>query len=223
MRWQEYQEAVGILYEQMSEIGNVSKNITIQDRITGQPRQVDVWWEFNVGNHKIKILIDAKMRNSKLDVKDVEEILALAKAVKADKAIIVTNNEWTAPAEIFANHEGLDFLILTIDEATDLIVDGKWLMCHDCNNDCVIMDSDGAVEIEGKINWWLGGKCRSCKTLHVICQSCGATGMMRLEERWKCYCNFEWKNMEENYEFKLTDENDFNDYEDPNQLKFDFE
>ncbi|MCH7408964.1 restriction endonuclease [Belliella sp. DSM 111904] len=222
MKWQEYQEAVGVLYEQMSEMGEVKKNITIPDRITGQPRQIDVWWEFPAGNHLIKILIDAKMRTSKLDVKDVEEILALAKSVKADKAIIVTNNEWTAPAEVFANPEGLDFLVLTIDEATDLIVDGKWLMCHDCQNDCVVMDSDGAIEIEGKINWWLGGKCRSCKTLHIICQSCGAKVMMKMNDSWKCNCNFEWTNKEDYYEFKVIEENGIEDYQNPNQMKIDF-
>ncbi|WP_176980649.1 restriction endonuclease [Flavobacterium gillisiae] len=222
MKWQEYQEAVGVLYEQMSEMGEVRKNITIPDRVTGQARQVDVWWEFQIGNHTIKILIDAKMRASKLDVKDVEEILALAKSVKADKAIIVTNNEWTSPAQLFANHEGLDFLILTIDEATDLIIDGKWLMCKDCGKDCVVMDSDGAVEIDEKINWWLGGKCRSCRTLHIICQACGAKGMMRINESWSCNCDFEWKNTEEYYEFKIITENDVTEFKDPNQREIDF-
>ena len=222
MKWQEYQEAVGVLYEQMSEMGIVKKNITIPDRVTGQARQVDVWWEFSLGNHTIKILIDAKLRKSKLDVKDVEEILALAKSVKADKAVIVTNNEWTMPAELFANHEGLDFLVLTIDEATDLIVDGKWLMCHDCEKDCVVMDSDGAVVIDEKVNWWIGGKCRSCKTLHIICQSCGAKGMAKLGESWDCNCDFEWKNTIEGYEFSIIQENDEITFEDPNQQKINF-
>ena len=222
MNWQEYQEAVGVLYEQMSEMGTVQKSITIPDRITGQARQVDVWWEFPAGNHTIKMLIDAKMRTSKIDVKDVEEILALAKAVKADKAIIVTNNDWTAPAEIFAVHENLDLLVLTIDEATELIVDGKWLMCHDCEKDCVIMDSDGVVKIEGKANWWLGGKCRSCNTLHIVCQPCGAKGLMRTDESWTCCCDFEWTNRKEYFEFRVIDENSASEYKDLDQQEFDF-
>lgn len=207
MRWQEYQEAVGILYEQMSGLGKVKKNITISDKITGQPRQIDVWWEIQVGEHIIKILIEAKMRTSKLDIKDIEEIIALAKAVKADKAIIVTNNKWTQPAKIFADHEGLDLLIFTIEEATDLIVEGKWLMCYDCEKDCVVMDSDGAIEIEGVINWWLGGKCRNCKTLHVICQSCGAAGIAKVNNSWICGCNFEWTNKETSYSLKINADN----------------
>ncbi|MCZ2474535.1 restriction endonuclease [Aquirufa ecclesiirivi] len=222
MKWQEYQEAVGVLYEQMSDMGEVRKNITIPDRVTGQPRQVDVWWEFQIGNHTIKILIDAKMRTSKLDIKDVEEILALAKSVKADKAIIVTNNEWTTPAEKFANHEGLDFFILTLDKATDLIVDEKWLMCQDCKTDCVVLDSDGSVDIDGKINWWLGGKCRSCKTLHIFCQPCGSKGMIRLNNSWKCNCDFEWKNTEDYYEFKIVKVNQGTDFKDPNQQEINF-
>ncbi len=143
MKWQEYQEAVGQLYEQMSEFGVVKKNITIPDKVTGQPRQVDVWWEMNLGNHVFKILIDAKVRKDKIDVKDVEEIIMLAEAVKADKAIIVTNNNWTAPAEMKAKFDGLDLRILTIDEATDLVIEDKWLMCLICEADCVILDNDG--------------------------------------------------------------------------------
>jgi len=222
MKWQEYQEAVGIMYEQMSEMGNVLKNITIPDRVTGQARQIDVWWEFKAAGHTIKILVDAKMRKSKLDVKDVEEILALAKSVRADKAIIVTNNEWTLPAEIFANHEGLDFLVFSIDEATDLIVDGKWLMCKDCRNDCVVMDSDGAIEIDGLINWWIAGKCRSCKTLHINCQPCGDKGLAKVDETWSCVCNFEWKNLDNGYEFRIVNENDDLELLDPDQCEIIF-
>ncbi|MBK8109938.1 MAG: hypothetical protein IPK46_06180 [Saprospiraceae bacterium] len=85
MNWQEYQEAVGILCEQMAEFGVVSKNITIPDKVTGQPRQIDVWWEMRLENHTFKILIDAKKRKDKIDVKDVEEIIMLAQAVKLTK------------------------------------------------------------------------------------------------------------------------------------------
>lgn len=223
MKWQEYQEAVGVLYEQMAEMGIVKKNITIPDRVTGQARQVDVWWELTIENHTFKILIDAKKRLDKLDVKDVEEIIALANAVKADKAIIVTNNQWTAPAQLFANHEGLDLRILTIDEATDLIVDTKWFMCHDCNNDCVVLDSDGAVEIDGLINWWIGGKCRECETLHIVCQSCGGHGMARMNDSWECICQFEWTNNKDGYSFQIIDlDSKKKVFDDPNQYKIDF-
>jgi len=122
MKWQEYQEAVGELYKQMDEIGEVKKNITLPDKITGQKRQVDVWWELSSRGHKINILVDAKLRKEKLDVKDIEEVIALANSVGAKKAIIVTPEGWTKPAERKAEFIGLDLIIFKIEEALEIIV-----------------------------------------------------------------------------------------------------
>lgn len=202
MKWQEYQEAVGRLYEDMNTMGIVKKNITIPDKITGQPRQIDVWWELIVDNHTLRILIDAKQRSTKIDIKDVEEIVMLAKAVKADKAIIVTNNEWTEPAGVFANFEGLDLRILTISDALDLIVEDKWKMCKWCNDDCLILDKDGFLEIDGLVNWWLAGTCRSCKAIFVHCQGCGDKSFIPVLKEWKCNCSLSWRN--KNYELEVN-------------------
>jgi len=38
MTWQEYQEAVAELYEQTDGFGNVSRNVMVLDKITGQPQ-----------------------------------------------------------------------------------------------------------------------------------------------------------------------------------------
>jgi len=209
MRWQEYQDAVGELYEQMNEFGIVKKNITIPDKVTGQARQVDVWWEMNLGSHTFKILIDAKKRKEKIDVKDVEEILMLSDAVNADKAIIVTNNEWTKPAETKANHVGLDLRILTIDEATDLVVPEKWQMCSECEEDCIVMDEDGITEYQGLYLWWIGGKCRSCNSLLINCQDCGLLGISNEKDLWKCYCGHTWKPENKGVSIKFKDSIDF--------------
>jgi hypothetical protein len=223
MTWQEYQEAVGTLYEEMGTFGVVKKNITIPDRVTGQPRQVDVWWEMEVGDHIFKVLIDAKKRNGKIDVKDVEEIVALARAVNADKAIIVTNGDWTSPAEVYANFEGLDLRLFTIDEATDLIVEDKWKMCTVCNEDCVLMNNTGFFEIAGAINWWLGGNCRGCKTMYIHCQDCGQKGVIPLENSWQCLCPLLWSNKSGQLEvYQISDVDETVEPENPLQLKIDF-
>lgn len=227
MKWQEYQEAVGQLYEQMNEFGIVKKNITIADKMTGQARQIDVWWEMNVGGHTFKILIDAKKRKGKLDVKDVEEILMLAESVNADKAIIVTNRGWTEPAEIKANHIGLDLRILSIDEATNLIIEDKWLMCQVCQEDCVVLDNDGFVIVNGLLNWWLGGTCRECKSVYINCQDCGGKAILNENKIWTCNCPLDWSSVggrivvKESHFLMDEDENE-NSFSDPNQLEIEF-
>ncbi|OLP18736.1 hypothetical protein BST81_09145 [Leptolyngbya sp. 'hensonii'] len=125
MNWQEYQDAVGELYAQMDNIGNVRKNITLPDKITGQARQIDVWLEYELKGHTISILIDAKYRKEKLDVKDVEEVFALANAVGADKSVIVALSGWTEPAQIKAESIGMDLKLWTLDQALNATVPNK--------------------------------------------------------------------------------------------------
>lgn len=215
MTWQEYQDAVGMLYDQMQSIGKVYKNKYIPDKLTGQNRQVDVWCEKEVGEHLIKILIDAKRRNEKIDVKVVEEVLALADAVNADKAVIVTNAGWTEPAKRRADFCRMDLRILTFDKATDLIVEEKWLMCPSCD-DCIIMDETGFCSLDdGTIFWWLGGKCRQCKCLVIFCQNCGTYISMSKNSVAVCCCNCEWKNEAEGISIRFieTEDDEFEDDE----------
>src|SRR5688572_3251296 len=120
MNWQEYQEAVGELYVQMEGVGNVFKNITRPDRDTGQARQIDVWLEINVKSHSLGILIDAKYRREKIDVKDVEEVLSLANAVGANKCVLIALSGWTKPAAVKALASGLDLRLLTLEQALDI-------------------------------------------------------------------------------------------------------
>ena len=83
MTWQEYQDAVGELYENLDELGTVRRAFTIPDKITGQPRQIDVLVEIEAYEHTLRLVVDAKFRSEKINVKDVEEVLALAEAVNA--------------------------------------------------------------------------------------------------------------------------------------------
>jgi|GEM_PF-2273470 len=194
MKWQEYQEAVGQLYEQMSEFGMVQKSITIPDRVTGQARQIDVWWEAKIGDHTINFLVDAKLRQQKLDVKDIEEVLMLAQAVNANKAIIVSNAGWTAPAAKKALFEGMDLRLFTLIEALDVIVEDKWLMCPHCEQDCIVISEPGFRTYGGGlIHWWLRGDCRECSASYVNCQDCGAKFTVTEEDSNACDCPYKWK------------------------------
>lgn len=194
MTWQEYQHAVGQLYEQAEGIGTVLRNITLPDKITGQARQIDAWIELETKGHKLGILIDAKYRRQRVDVKDVEEVRSLAEAVGANRAVLVALNGWTGPAEIKAQSVGLDLLLLTLDDALDLIVEDKWAICEACHSDCVVLDHDGATDSDGGWLWWLAGRCRHCKIAFVWCQDCGQNTPLPLGRSIKCPCGHTWRN-----------------------------
>lgn len=226
MTWQEYQEAVALLYSQASELGSVHHNIKIKDKITGQLRQVDTWVEINYGDHVIKVLIDAKKYRENLDVRDIDSVVELAKAVGANKAIIVTSSGWSKPAEIKASFESCDLRILSIDEALELVVPDKWELCPKCEEDCILMDCSGFFEENGLVVWWIAGQCRECKTAKVHCQDCGRELYIDIEGNEVCNCPRVWGNTVEGIYFEPLDVDDEKNngssiINDPNQLRFD--
>lgn len=207
MKWQEYQEAVGLLYKNMDAMGKVFQNIFIPDKITGQKRQVDTWLELNMHGHQVNILIDAKYRDGKIDVKDVEEVEALGNSVNANKIVIVTNKGWTKPAFKKAKFSNNDLRILTVEEALDLLVPNKWFMCYNCKDECVVMDSDGVLyrENSGLFFDWYAGKCRDCGDTYFHCPECGSRKILEKGDKYKCSCNHIWKKDSEKLLIKFND------------------
>lgn len=192
MDWQEYQEAVARFYEQLGGIGIVKRNVFIPDKDTDRRRQIDVLIEVQAKGHCLKIMVDAKYRNSRIDVKDVEEVIGLANAVGACKGVIVTANGWTAPAERKANASNVDLRILTLEKALDLLVPEKWAMCPNCYADCIVLDHEGAMELDGVWLWWLAGQCRNCRFGFAWCQDCGEYLHIPVGEEVHCLCRHWW-------------------------------
>ena len=193
MTWQEYQEAVAVLYEQTDGFGNVSRNVMVPDKITGQTRQIDVLIEINAKGHTLKMIVDAKFHAVPIDVREVESVLALKDAVGANKAIVVAANGWTVPAKRKADHVGCSLELLSVEDALDLIVPDKWKMCPSCGADCIVLDQEGAVTFEGgSWFWWLAGQCRGCSCARIHCQDCGTKGYLYLGQSTICACGHRW-------------------------------
>lgn len=198
MNWQEYQEAVALLYEQADGFGNVSRNVMVPDKVTGQARQIDVLIEIDAKGHSIKMIVDAKFHSVPLDVREVESVLALAEAVGANKAVIVAANGWTNPAQTKADHAGCDLELLSVEDALELIVPDKWKMCPACGDDCIVLDQDGAATFnDGSVFWWLAGQCRGCKCARIHCQDCGSKAYIELRSSWVCGCGHRWSSADD--------------------------
>lgn len=197
MTWQEYQEAVAEFYEQIDDFGNVRRNVMVPDKITGQPRQIDVLVEIEVKGHSLRMVVDAKFHATPIDVREVESVLALAEAVGAHKSIVVAANGWTVPAKRKADHVGCGLELLSVEEALDLIVPDKWKMCPACGVDCIVLDQDGAVPLNGLFFWWLAGQCRGCKCARIHCQECGLKTYIDLHASVVCGCGHRWSSTDD--------------------------
>jgi hypothetical protein len=123
LTWQEYQEAVAFLYENLEGEGRVEKDVRIKDVDTGNYRQIDVLLTVESKGHYLKIVIDAKYHARKLDVKEIEGVIGLANAIGADKAAIVAANGWSKAAEKKAKSSRLDLRILTTKDALSLLME----------------------------------------------------------------------------------------------------
>jgi len=118
---------------------------------------------------------------------------SLRAAVGADKAIIVALSGWGDPAAKKAERLSMDLRILSLEEALDLIVPDKWVMCPKCSLDCIVMDQDGFITSSDQlIIWWLAGQCRHCSHARIYCQDCGTKFYLDLGHRIHCYCGYEW-------------------------------
>ena len=195
MTWQEYQEAAAVFYEQADGVGTIERGVQIPDRITGQNRQVDALLTVETKGHTLRVLIDAKFHADPIDVKVVEEVAALADAVGACKSFIVCANGWTEPAGLKAKHLSCDLTILTLEDALELMVPDKWMLCPSCERDCIVLDQDGAIQTQsGMWIWWLAGACRECRHLVAWCQDCGDRYHLKPGETLECYCGYVWGN-----------------------------
>ena len=100
MTWQEYQEAVSVLYEQIEGVGAVFRDQRIPDRITGQPRQIDTLLTLEAKGHKISIVIDAKFHAEPIEREDLLKKSRLWQAQLARASLLSSpSNGWTEPAE----------------------------------------------------------------------------------------------------------------------------
>jgi hypothetical protein len=223
MRWQEYEQIAAQLFEAAEGIGTVRRNVFIPDNVTGQPRQVDAWLEVETKGIRLGVLIDAKYHKRKVDVKDVEEVAALAEAVGASQSILVCPNGWTEPAKKRAAFSRLSLKLLTMEEAVEFVAPDKWIVCPTCKNDCIIMDQDGLCFLnDGFILWWLAGQCRECRTARVFCQDCGTKFLIPVNSAFTCWCGHLWKAREEGIYLTTFVAEEEPDFDDPNQLKFPF-
>jgi hypothetical protein len=193
MTWQEYQAAVADLYEQMDELGRVYRNIQRPDKDTGRPRQVDVWMECEFKGATLGVLVDAKFHDDPVDVNTVEQVVMLADAVRADKAIIVASNGFTEGATEKAHACRMDCRTWTLEEALQFMVVDFWKMCPVCGKDCIVMDQNGLGERGGMILWWLAGACRKCHAARIWCQDCGTKMIANAGAETKCNCELLWE------------------------------
>lgn len=183
----------------------VVPNATIMGAISGVRRQIDVLvdarWSRDVTS---RIIIDAKNRKRKLDVKDVESFEGMMRDCSAPRGVLVTPAGWT-PAAARRAQDAITITLLSVANLDDFSFGFEPCLnagCHSGNGH----QRHGAVLWEEFIpsgfdaSWVIAqvGKCDRCHAFHVWCWDCGTRFAVPDGEVIACGCEGrEWASVPE--------------------------
>lgn len=197
--WLVYERCVAAFtLEQNSELQvTVQPNVKLTGRLSGIERQIDVLVDsrWKDGTDR-RIIIDAKERKRKIDIKDIESFEGMMKDCGAARGIIVCTNGYTEAA-LRRAQEAITITVLTLDQLDEY----EWAY-EPCLSKC----TNNAPRLRGMVLWaaYMGipingvmlifqtGKCDGCHDFHVWCWGCGSKFAMFYNQVYGCECGYEW-------------------------------
>lgn len=182
--WEQYERLVArLVANQLATNLCVTPNAHIVGRITGIRRQIDVLIDarHDTDNSR-RIIVDAKKKSRKIDVKDVESLQGLMEDVGATHGYLVSPSGYTKGAEKRAQ-TAVSIRILPLDRLENFDP-SSWPRCQrtGCERGRVFWDGYpeltatlqplDASEIREVHSLHYVGKCDRCGTFHVWCLTC---------------------------------------------------
>ncbi|ASY78661.1 hypothetical protein BJK05_01020 [Pectobacterium polaris] len=208
--WEKYERLVAqMITNQLSTAYCVTPNAFVTGSISGIKRQIDVLIDLRYQtDNRTRIIVDAKMKKRRIDVKEVETFLGLMKDVGATHGYLVCPKGYSKSAELRA--QGSASLRLLPLDRLENFDPSTWPNCSskpDCEGK-VFWDGYPAIDVRlAPLNSGFGtthtvsyihyvGKCDKCKNFHVKCVTCGDTLTPMLNDEddigWQCKCKMLW-------------------------------
>lgn len=183
--WKRYERLVArLMVDQLSTDFCVTANASIVGAITGIKRQIDVLMEarHDTDNSR-RIIVDAKRRKRKIDVRDVETFRGMMEDVGATHGYLVCPHGFTEAAERRAQ-SAVSLRLLPLHHLDDF--DPRtWPSCtlNRCKKGRIFWDGYPAVSFDLVAADGSGkqerldfvhsvGKCDHCGAFHVSCWTC---------------------------------------------------
>jgi hypothetical protein len=199
--WQVYERIVAAMQAEGAGMEHsVTPNAKIRGCITGILRQIDVLVDARWADEDLteRVIVDAKMHRSKVDVKDIEAFEGMMKDCRANRGIIVCANGYT-PA---AKRRAQDAITITLLPAEN-IEEFPWSQFDRCMGSC---SADNRIPHRGLVLWdgqlllgmgsgWAivwSGKCDRCYNFHAWCWDCGEKFALADEDEHECGCGRRW-------------------------------
>jgi restriction endonuclease len=202
-QWRVYERFVAQLQSsKASDEITVVPNARLLGAISGVERQIDVLIDARLQEDvSRRVIVDAKFRHRKLDVKDVEAFEGMMRDCRAHRGILVCANGYT-PA---AKRRAQDTIAITLvrPDELDSFDPTAWEPCLGRCNDgkrrarsegWVLYDQPFGVSIgDSPLSVMVVGKCDACHDFHVWCWECGSRfALVGDEAEFKCDCDRFW-------------------------------
>jgi hypothetical protein len=208
--WEIYERMIArLIADQSGTDLCVTPNARLVGKISGASRQIDVLIDarHNTDNTR-RIIVDAKHRKRKVDVKDVESFLGLMKDANATHGYLVTSSGYTEAAEKRAQMY-VSIRIVPVDRLENFDP-STWPQCGDsgCRHGRVFWD--GYPELSLKVAQidnpreepktlrfvHYVGKCDRCGLFHLWCTTCNVILSIPHDKEddcgHQCRCKLPW-------------------------------
>ncbi len=102
-----FQDVVAIIYEHLAGEASKTESAMLANRLTGEPREVDVVLRAMTAGHETVIAIEAAARSRKASSDWVEQMIGKHKNLPTDKVVLVAEAGFYRPARKLALAEGM--------------------------------------------------------------------------------------------------------------------
>lgn len=96
--WKDYEKQIEAHFVEEYPSARITGNAKLPGRYSGIDRQIDLLIEVQACDLSFRIVVDAKCRNQRIDVNDLESFLGLVRDVGAHKAIMISTEGYTEAA-----------------------------------------------------------------------------------------------------------------------------
>ncbi len=104
--WREYEKTVFAEFKLRYPASQITWNVHLHGNLSGVKRQIDILIDVTISGAQLRTVVDAKMYNKAIDIKDVEEFLGLMADVGAHRGLMVTTIGYS-PAALERAHRDL--------------------------------------------------------------------------------------------------------------------
>jgi GNAT superfamily N-acetyltransferase len=103
--WKQYEEEIYQHFITTFPSAQVTQDTQVLGRYSQVERQIDVLIEGTIAGFHLRIVVDAKHRNKRIDVTDVEAFIGYCADIGASKGVLISLNGYTPAAASRAHHD----------------------------------------------------------------------------------------------------------------------